>query len=317
MSRPQILLLEAMPDDVRKRLPAEFLDCDFLDGRDPAARDRLLARANVTYGLPPIERLAAAAALRWVQLISAGVPPALCNVAQARQLTVTNLAGLYGPSIAEHGFAMMTVLARNLHLVLRNQLSQTWDRSVIRGMADLHEKTLAVLGLGNIGQGIARLGKAYGMRVLGFRRRPRPAYGVDRLYERSELRAMLGEADVIGVALPLTRHTEGLLGPAEFAAVKRGAIYVNISRGPVAQEAALVDALRTGQVGAAGLDVFAVEPLPPGHPFWTMPQVIVSPHYSGEVVNTSALPAERFARNLRAAQSGGEMEGVVDLEWGY
>src|SRR5262249_15575959 len=112
-------------------------------------------------------------------------------------------------------------------------------------------------------------------------------------------------------------RTEGMLGPAEFAAMKRGVICVNVSRGAIAEERALLDALRSGQVAAAGLDVFATEPLPADHPLWTMPQVILSPHYSGETSNLSAWPAERFARNLRAWWLGRELEGVVDLEWGY
>jgi phosphoglycerate dehydrogenase-like enzyme len=317
MSRPQVLLAAWLPDEALQRLPVQFPECDFLDGREPAGLDRHLARATIAYGLPELPRLAEAAALRWVQLISAGVPPELCPMGRQRGLSVTNLAGLYGPSIAEHALALMTLLARHLHVALRNQPARAWDRSVMHGMADLHEKTLAVLGLGNIGQAIARLARAYGMRVLGLRRRPLPVAGVDRLYPRAELHTLLAEADFVAVALPLTSHTEGMLGPAEFAALKRGAIYVNVSRGGVAWEEALLAALRSGQVAAAGLDVFAVEPLPAEHAFWTMPQVVVSPHYSGEVVNQSALPVERFARNLRAWLSGGALEGVVDLVWGY
>jgi D-2-hydroxyacid dehydrogenase (NADP+) len=317
MPRPQVLLIADMPAPARRRLLDEFPGCDFLDGRQAADLDRHLGRADIAYGLPAVERLTQAGGLRWVQLISAGVPPALCPVAQQRGLTVTNLAGLYGPSIAEHALALMTLLARNLHVVLRNQQARRWDWGVRESMWDLHEKTLAVLGLGNIGQGIVRLGRAYGMRVLGLRRRPRPCYGVDRIYRRDELPALLAEADVVCVALPLTSHTEGMLGPAEFAAMRRGALYVNVSRGGVAQESALLDALRSGQLAGAGLDVFATEPLPAEHPFWTMPNVIVSPHYSGETVNLSSLPAERFARNLHAWLSGGQMEGIVDLEWGY
>jgi phosphoglycerate dehydrogenase-like enzyme len=99
--------------------------------------------------------------------------------------------------------------------------------------------------------------------------------------------------------------------------MKRGTIYVNVSRGPVAQEQALLDALQSGHVAAAGLDVFAIEPLPAEHPFWKMPNVIVSPHYCGETVNNSSLPVERFARNLRAWAVDEALEGVVDLEWGY
>jgi phosphoglycerate dehydrogenase-like enzyme len=317
MTRPQVLLVAGMAAAARSILDSEFPQCDFLDGQDEAALARHLPRAEVAYGLPPLERLAEAPALRWLQLISAGVPTELCPAARDRSLIVTNLAGLYGPSIAEHALAMMTVLARHLHTALRNQRARCWDRDIAHRMADLREKTLAVLGLGNIGQGIARLGQAYGMRVLGLRRRPRPAPWVDRLYARADLHALLAEADVVAVALPLTGHTEGLLGPAEFKAMKRGVLYVNVSRGPVAREEALLEALRSGQVAAAGLDVFSVEPLPPEHPVWTVPQVLVSPHYSGEVVNESALPAERFARNLRAWLTMGELEGVVDLEWGY
>jgi len=309
MASARVFLFADMPEPARARLLTEFPGCD-LQCRD-------LSQASVIYGLPPIEQIRQAPNLRWIQLISAGVPPELCPAARERGQTVTNLAGLYGATIAEHALALMTILARNLHNVLRNQQGRSWDRTVDQGMADLHGKTVAVLGLGSIGQGVVRLTGSYGMRVLGFRRRMRPAWGVDRIYSRSELPAMLGEAEFGVVTLPVTNHTEGLLGPAEFAALKRGAIYVNVSRGPVAQEAALLAALQSGQVRAAGLDVFAVEPLPPEHPFWTMPQVLVSPHYSGETVNTSSLPAERFMRNLHSWLGGGAMEGVVDLEWGY
>jgi phosphoglycerate dehydrogenase-like enzyme len=245
------------------------------------------------------------------------VPQELCPPAKAQGITVTNLAGLYGPSIAEHALGMMTTLARNLQLVLRNQLQARWDRTVRETMFDLQCKTLAIVGLGNIGCSIARLARAYGMRVIGCRRRELACPHVDRVYPREELRTMLDEADVVAVAAPLTSHTEGMLGPAEFAAMKRGVIYVNVSRGPIAQEQALLDALRSGQVRAAGLDVFAVEPLAEGHPFWTMPQVLVSPHYCGETINLSARPSERFGRNLEAWSAGRPLEGLVDLECGY
>jgi phosphoglycerate dehydrogenase-like enzyme len=155
------------------------------------------------------------------------------------------------------------------------------------------------------------------MRVVGCRRTDRPTAEVDRVYPCRDLHAMLGEADYLAVAAPLTRHTEGLLGPAEFAALKRGAVYINVSRGGVAREQALLDALKSGQVAAAGLDVFAAEPLPAEHPLWMMPQVVITPHYSGETINYSSRPAERFARNLRAWLAGSELEGIVDLEWGY
>ena len=314
---PRVLVLSWLPDGILSRLAEEFTALEFVDAREPAAFDRHFPEAAITYGVPPVPRLAEATGLRWVQLVSAGVPQELCPGARARGITVTNLAGLYGPSIAEHALCLMTMLARNLHVVLRNQGERRWDRDVAKTMTDLHGKTLAVVGLGDIGRHIARLARAYGMRVVGCCRRGRPTADVDQVYPLAELHAMLAEADVVAVAAPLTAATEGMLGPAEFGAMKRGVLYVNVSRGGVAQEAALLAALAGGQVAAAGLDVYASEPLPPEHPLWALPQVVVSPHYCGETVNGSALPAERFARNLRNWGAGRPLEGMVDLEWGY
>jgi phosphoglycerate dehydrogenase-like enzyme len=315
--KSQVLILAWTPEGTLDRLAGDFPPCDFVDARDPAVFDAHWSRATVALGLPAVSRLGEAPGLRWIQLLAAGVPPELCGPARERGIFVTNLAGLYGPTIAEHALTLMTLLARNLYVALRNQQERKWDRDVARTMSDLHGRTLALVGLGNIGRGIARLARAYGMRVLGCRRTARPTPFVDRVYPLNELHALLAEADYVAVAAPLTARSEGMLGLDEFRAMKRGVVYVNVSRGGVAREDALLEALRSGHVAAAGLDVFAVEPLPPDHPFWTMPQVIVSPHYSGETVNNSSLPAERFARNLRAWIDGRPMEGVVNLEHGY
>ena len=318
MTKPLVLILHPfLPDGILLRWALEFPQCEFVDGRSP---DKLAAHLKdmvIAYGVPPVDRLAEAAALRWIQLLSAGVPADLCPAAQARHIPVTNLAGLYGPTIAEHALAMMLIISRNLQTALANQQPRRWDRTVAGTMTDLHGKTLGVVGLGNIGRHIARLARAFGMRVVGCRRVPRHTPYVDQLYAGAELHAMLGEADYVAVAAPLTKITGGILGPAEFAAMKRGVRYINVSRGPVAQEQALLAALQSGHVAAAAMDVFAVEPLPQDHPFWAMPNVVISPHYSGETVNNSSLPAERFARNLRAWLAGRELEGVVDLEHGY
>jgi phosphoglycerate dehydrogenase-like enzyme len=315
--KPLVLVLEWMPDGMLAQLAARFPDCEFVDARPAETRDRLLDKARVCYGMPPLDRLPAATQLQWIQLISAGVPWPLCPEARERGITVTNLAGLYGTSIAEHALAMMLLLSRNLDVAHRQQDQRLWERSLRTTMSDLHGKTLSIVGLGNIGQNIARLARAFGMRVVGCRRTARFTPYVDRLYSLAELSAMLAEGDIVAVAAPLTRATEGMLGPAEFAAMKKGVYYVNVSRGPIAREEALLAALRSGHVAGAGLDVFAVEPLPPEHPLWTMPRVLISPHYSGETINLSSLPAERFARNLASWLAGRDMEARVNLELGY
>jgi phosphoglycerate dehydrogenase-like enzyme len=317
VSTSRVVVLAWVPDGLFEQLARRHPGHEWLDGRAPEAFERHFPAAAITYGLPPVSRLAEAPGLRWVQLVTAGVPQDLCPAARGRGLTVTNLAGLYGNSIAEHAFGLMTVLARRFHLALRNQQRGVWDRAIGQGLSDLGGRTLGVVGLGDIGRAVARLGRAYGMRVVGCRRRDVPTPEADRVYPRAELHALLAEADYLVVAVPQTAHTEGLLGPAEFAAMKRGVVFVNVSRGEVAREEALLDALRSGQVAAAGLDVFATEPLAPDHPLWTMPQVVVLPHVAGEAINRSARPAERFSRSLAAWEAGRPLEGLVDCEWGY
>jgi D-2-hydroxyacid dehydrogenase (NADP+) len=317
MSRPLVVIIHWLPDGELQSLQAEFTGCDFIDAREPAVLAEQLPWASVAYGLPDLKLLPEARSLRWIQLASAGVPAALCPIAQQNGIRVTNLAGLYGPTIAEHALALLLMVSRNLQVVGRNPAAAKWDRGVANSMRDLHGKTLAVVGLGNIGQNIARLAKAFGMRVIGCRRVARPTPFTDRVYECHAIAEMFSEADHIAVAAPLTSNTEGMLGVMELNALKPGAIYVNVSRGPIAQEAALLDVLTSGRLAGAGLDVFAVEPLPAEHPFWQLPNVIVSPHYSGETVNNSALPARRFARNLRGYLANRVMEGMVDLECGY
>jgi len=312
-----VLVLHWLPDGEMAHWVKEFPGCEFVDGRTPEAVDRHLSRATIVYGLPAISSLAEARDLRWIQLASAGVPLSLCEPCQKQKIHVTNLAGLYGPTIAEHALGLMLILSRNLHIAQRNQEKRTWDRSVMDTVRDLHGKTVAIVGLGNIGRHIARLTRAFGMRVLGCRRTPRPTPDVDRVYACEQLAVTLADADYVVVAAPLTRATGGMLGRAQFAAMKAGAFYVNVSRGGVAQEAALLEALQSGHLAGAGLDAYVVEPLPGDHPLWSLPNVVVSPHYSGETVNNSALPARRFTRNLRRWLAGEPLEGQVRLELGY
>jgi phosphoglycerate dehydrogenase-like enzyme len=317
MPKPVIMVAHWLPEGELSRWRSEFAGCDFAEGTDAAAAAQHLPRAEIAYGLPDLKLLPTAKSLKWLQLASAGVPAALCPLAKELGIKVTNLAGLYGPTIAEHAIALMLILSRNLQLAQRNQAGRKWDRTVANTMRDLHGKTLAVVGLGNIGQNIARLAKGFGMRVVGVRRTPRPTPFTDRVYPVAEMKPMLAEADYIAVAAPLTRETDGMLGPAELQAVRPGAFYVNVSRGSIAQEAALLEALQARRLAGAGLDVFAVEPLPEQHPFWTMPNVIVSPHFSGETCNTGCLPSQRFARNLRNYLATRDLEGPVNLDLGY
>jgi phosphoglycerate dehydrogenase-like enzyme len=314
----QVLICHSfLPEGQLARWNKDFPDLIFLDAREPSAFAKYHGQATLTFGLPEIGAIPAMPKLRWIQLASAGVPAALCPIAIERKIRVTNLAGLYGPTIAEHALAMMLILSRNLHVVLRNQAIKTWERSVADTMRDLAGKTLGIIGLGNIGQNIARLGQAMGMRVVGCRRTAMKTPFVDRVYEIGERNVLAAESDIIAVAAPLTRETDGLLGREFFQAIRAGAIVINVSRGPVIQEPALFEALQSGHVFGAGLDVFTTEPLPADNPLWAHPNVIVSPHYSGETVNLYSPPAERFTRNLHNWLAGRDLEGNVKLHLGY
>lgn len=317
MSETILICHSFLPDGQLSLWQKDFPNLAFLDGREPKAFAAHHADATIAYGLPPLDALAAMPKLRWIQLASAGVPGPLCPLATARNLRITNLSGLYGPTIAEHALAMMLTLYRNLHVVQRQQATKTWDQGVNLTMRNLAGGTLGVIGLGDIGKNIARLGQAMGMRVVGCRRTAQSTPFVDRVVDFKERNVLAAESDVVAVTAPLTRETETFLSRDFFAAIRAGAIVVNVSRGPVIDEAALCEALRSGRVRGAGLDVFAVEPLPADSPLWTHPNVIVSPHYSGDVVNLSPRPAERFTRNLRNWLAALDLEGAVSLELGY
>lgn len=317
MSRPVVLLAQWVPEGTPARLAAEFPGCDIVDARTPDSSARELPRADIVFGLPDHLRIEDAGNLKWLQLASAGVPGNLRIRLAGRDVAVTNLAGLYGPSIAQHAFALLLYLARNFHVAAANQRRKHWDRDIAAHSRDLHGRTLGIIGLGDIGRNVARLAQALGMRVVGTRRRPQPTPWVDQVFGPDELPAMLRESDHLVVAAPLIPSTDGILGKAEFAALKEGAIFINVSRGPIVREDALIESLTSGHLFAAGQDVYAVEPLPAESPLWSLPNVAVIPHIAGETINRSDQPARRFARNLHSWLAGKPQEGAVDLEQGY
>ena len=317
MSQPKVLLLDEIQDDTVNVMNEAVPGVEFIDARTTEVRDEHLPTAEIIYGFLPLDQYDKATSLKWLQLLSAGVPRRLCPIAKNKNFIVTNLAGLYGPSIAEHTVTVMSMLCRNLHIAMQNQFRSTWDATINKTMRDLSGQTAAIIGLGDIGRNIARMCKNFGMRVVGTRRRPQPTPFVDQVYAANDLQPMLAEADFVIVATALTPETTDLLGTEEFGWMKKGVFFVNVSRGAVAQESVLLEALRSGHVAGAALDVFLEEPLPADHPYWQMPNVIVTPHYCGDTVNNSTMPMQRFLRNLRSWLAGEDLEYVVDLDSGY
>jgi phosphoglycerate dehydrogenase-like enzyme len=239
----------------------------------------------------------------------------------ASPVVVTNSRGVHSQTIAEHAIALMLALRRDLHLAVRRQSAQVWAQQEIydRSGPPIRGATLLVVGAGTIGARVAALGIGLGMVVTIVRRRvdqPSPP-GVQAVFPLGRLTAALAGADVVVLAVPHTRGTGRLIGAAELAAMKRSALLINVARGELVDEPALVRALQDRQIAGAGLDAFDAEPLPPDHPLWTLPNVLISPHtatFSGDYWSPIV---DLFLENVARFTRGDDLLNVVDKEAGY
>jgi phosphoglycerate dehydrogenase-like enzyme len=278
---------------------------------DPEARvaESLLSQIEVAYYTRDVLETRArsffsavrkAPDLRWLQTFNAGVDHPIFAEMLGRGIRVTTAAGTAAVPIAQCAITGLLMLARGFPAWIRAQQQHVWQP--IRGSEqppDLAGQTLCVLGLGAIGREIARLGQALGLRVVGIRRSPHSASDpVDELYPPSALDEVLAHCDWLALACPLTDETRGLIDGDMLQRLPRGARLINIARGEVVDEAALIAALQQGHLGGAYLDVFAQEPLPPDSPLWDLPNVIVSPHNSGAAAGNDARVHALFVANF-------------------
>lgn len=274
---------------------------------------------------PPENALALAPNLRWAALPSAGADGAIRAglVRPDGQPIVTTANGVHAVPISEYVFSVMLMWARHWPDMLALQRERTWaDRKTWMRLAggELDGSTLGVVGLGAIGRRIARLGRAFGMRVLGTRRTASAGAtdpDADELVPMSELPQLLSQADYLILAVPATPQTRHLIGADELRAMKPSSFLVNIARGSIVDEVALIAALREGVIAGAGLDVTAQEPLPADNPLWTMPNVLISPHVSGATDRYSRRFTDLFLRNLALYRAGEPMINVVQASRGY
>ena len=247
--------------------------------------------------------------LRWFHTFSAGVDSPAFQVIIDRGAMLTNSSGASAPSIAQYVLAMMLYRSKRIGEWREQQARHEWAQ--LQGR-DLTGQTAGIIGTGAIGGEVARLAQACRMRVLGIRRTPRPTRYVDEVLPSRGLSRLLKESDFVVLACPLTKETEGLIGERELRAMKPSATLINVARGRVVDEPALIRALDEGWIGGACLDVFAREPLPADSPLWDMPNVVISPHNSG----ISPLNMERamdvFLANLARYAAGRKLQNVVE-----
>jgi phosphoglycerate dehydrogenase-like enzyme len=312
-------------------LPAErladlqrgFPGVEFVSPRDQAAADQELPSVDVVYGwaVRP-HNFGSAKRLRWIHLSAAGVGPQLFPEMVESQVLLTNGRGLHAVSMAEHTLAVLFALARKLNLARDAQIERRWTQNELWGgtpaFLEITGSSLGLIGLGAVGGAIATRARALGMTVRAAVRKPRedpaPAHEVWPISRLPELAAI---SDWLVLAAPHTRATTGILSREVIARLRPQALVVNVGRGALVDEPALIEALEQGRIGGAALDVFAEEPLPSQNPLWRFPNVIVTPHVSGLGPRYWERATGMFADNLRAFLEGRPLANVVDKREGY
>lgn len=303
--------------------------------RTPEEMRPLLKDVEILYTFWfPFDPAEVAPKLRWIQLSSAGVDHLLGFPVMKSQVIITTTSGIHAVPIAEYVFAMMLAFVKKLPKALDYQRRREWpsNRERVLLSDELRDKTIGIIGYGSIGREVARLAKAFGMRVFATKRHVNlntdkgyrlPEVGdpegalVERLYPNSSLKEMLPLCDFVVVTAPLTPETYHMIGREELAAMKPSAYLINIARGAIVDEGALVEALREEKLAGAALDVFEKEPLPPESPLWDLPNVLLTPHVSAITPRYDDRATALFAENLRRYLAGEELLNIVDKTLGY
>ena len=312
----------SIPKDAVARLAAALPDDEVVDAREAPERRALIPTADVLFATKiKAEEFAPAHSLRWIHSSAVGVGPLLIPDVVKSPVVVSNSRGVHSEAIAEHAIALALAMRRGLHVAMARQAERVWAQTEIseHDVKPLSQSRLLVVGLGTIGARVAAYGAGLGMHVTGIRRHvhfPPPA-GVLTVLPPEQLRDALPAADVIVLAVPRTEETRALIGREELAAMKRTAILVNVARGRLIDDDALIEALRANRIGGAALDAFQQEPLPADHPFWEMPNVLMSPHTAAFAGDYWKPVCDLFLENLARYKQGKELVNVVDKGKGY
>lgn len=291
-------------------------------GSDPAYLAEAAPEADVIFnavfgGALLRQAFPLARRVKWVHNISAGVESALFPELIESPVPLTNGRGVFGRILGEWAVAAMLFYAKSLRRLVKQQEEGVWEQFDIE---ELHGKTLGIIGYGEIGRGAAERAKPFGMRITAIRRRPALSGSdplLDTIYPPDRLHDLLREADYGLIAAPNTPETRGMIGAPELAIMKPTAVLINVGRGPLIDEGALIDTLQHGRIRGAALDVFNEEPLPAGHPFYGLKNVLLSPHSADHFSGWIESAARMFVRNFHHFVKGEPLENVVDKRAGY
>ena len=311
-----VLILLTLPEPVRSqyrdRLRRRFpeIAIDLVDHHSKTGPYIAAADALVTFApMLSSQVLQSATRLKWIQALGTGVDNLIDQAALRKDVIVTNVRGIHGAPVSEAALAGMLALARGLPRAIRAQDERQWRRFPAQL---LHDKTVGIFGIGQIAEALAPKCKAFGMRVVGVTSAPRNVPGFDRMHRRDELARVVGDFDFLVLLTPLTAATRNSIDTKIFAAMKPTSYLINLARGGVVDEPALIEALNDRRIAGAALDVFSQEPLPVDHPFWSMPNVIITTHQGGfcDVYIDYALPT--VETNMECFLKG-DFSGMINV----
>jgi phosphoglycerate dehydrogenase-like enzyme len=311
-----ILSTRVLDDHAREQLMrAGGVGTELICSRDKAELLAAARDAEVIYGWVTPELLAATTKLKWVHIAGAGVDGCLFPEMVRHPAIMTNARGVAAVSIAEHAFALILALTRGLPSAFQNQQERRW---VPASLVEICGQTMGIVGLGRVGREVARRAAAFGLRVLAVDLQPAdPPEGVESVWTPERLSELCAEADIVVNCCPLTPQTEGMIGREQFARMKRTALFVNVSRGRVVDQEALVAALQEERIAGAGLDVVDPEPLPSTSPLWKLPNVILTAHSATTSQHFRRRLNELFCENLRRYVAGLPLLKVVEKTAGF
>ncbi|SFH49194.1 Phosphoglycerate dehydrogenase [Palleronia marisminoris] len=323
MTNPITLASDDLPFDVDQWarleavLPGSLLRVDIADD---AALAAALQNAEIAILKSDLDaRILTGPKLKWVHCNHAGLTKSARPEVFQRGLIVTGSAGRSGPALAEHVMMFSLLLCSGYPAFFEAQKRHEWRREPeMENLHALSGRTMAIVGMGHTGKALALRAKAFDMTVLGYRRRDAPApEGVDRMYSSDKgegLDALLEQADILALVVNLSDATHHLIGAPELARMKRSSILVNLARGPVVDQDALLVALTEGRIAGAGLDVTTPEPLPPGHPLWDAPNTLITPHFTASLPDRSERSLGMILDNIRRYRAGEEMLNRISEE---
>ncbi|BAY16315.1 D-isomer specific 2-hydroxyacid dehydrogenase NAD-binding protein [Anabaenopsis circularis NIES-21] len=314
----KIILPIEIAAEIEPHLPSDtkFVLVDSDGNLDHDATDAEIYLSWFFLKNPVLHRvLAAAPALRWHHAPNAGVNHILTPTYLERDLILTNGAGVHAIPIAEFVLTYILAHAKNLADLQALQAEHQWKRGF--PIQELTDATLLIIGAGGIGQAIAARAKAFGMKIIGTRRHPQELENFDKVVGVDEWRSHLPEADYIVVATPLTTETQNLINEEVLRSLPPHAYLINIARGAVVNEPALIKALTEGWIAGAALDTVVTEPLPSDSPLWSVPNLFITPHCSGHSPKVKQRSVELFLDNFHRYHTGQPLRNVVDKQSGY